>query len=141
MIFLVEIDTEEFYNYAREIGGKTLRACLRDEMIKQGREVSEERMHWDTLSEQDQSLDIQIFRELITSFIRAEGIPSPTISSPMHKVLMEIGLSSREMDTVAFSMVYRKFFGHGVSQHQLYEVVAKLVDHLDFLETSNQENS
>jgi hypothetical protein len=50
-------------------GAMQLWKSWRDTMIKQGREVSKERMEWDTLSDDDKILDAQVAFDVITDFM------------------------------------------------------------------------
>lgn len=63
-------------------------AAWRDGMLNQNRPVAQERMTWDTLSEQDKELDKYIGQRLATLLIEALGAnPWPAAALPRTKLL------------------------------------------------------
>lgn len=56
-------------DWALTEGGKALHASWRDRMIGQGRDVSVERMHWETLADQDKALDQGIARDAVLAYL------------------------------------------------------------------------
>jgi hypothetical protein len=52
-----------------KVGAKIVWQAWRDNMIRQGRYVPEERMSWETLPEQDKELDESIYEDVINAYI------------------------------------------------------------------------
>lgn len=57
-----------FREFAATQGAKVVHASWRDHMLEQGREVSSERMQFDTLSDQDRELDYHIAFDVLKAY-------------------------------------------------------------------------
>jgi hypothetical protein len=63
------IDHDTIKSFSILNGATEVHRVWRDTMIFQGREVSESRMKWETLSKQDKTLDATIAEKVIWDFI------------------------------------------------------------------------
>lgn len=59
----------QLLGFALNNGAREVHRSWRDNMLHQGRAVSEERMNWETLSEYDKILDRQIAFDVIRDFV------------------------------------------------------------------------
>ena len=58
----------EIFKFAESNGAQELHRSWRDNMLEQEREVSSERMEWDTLPRKDKQLDLRIANDLYQDF-------------------------------------------------------------------------
>jgi len=60
---------DELRKFCESSGGREVHRAWRDHMLKQQRQVASERMSWDTLSNDDKSLDVSISYDVISDFL------------------------------------------------------------------------
>lgn len=69
MMNRLAISDEMIARFAHENGAQEVWRSWRDNMLEQGRGVSEKRMNWSTLSQQDKELDANISFDVIRDFV------------------------------------------------------------------------
>jgi hypothetical protein len=118
------LNYELFDQWCRQRGAQAVWQAWRDGMLRQGREVSPERMSFESLSDRDKSLDLRIAFEVMGSLF------SFLSAQPAVEAVSAERVEQQEADTIlaldSMAKMYKSEFGEDARYQAVMDYLAYL---------------